>query len=276
MIRLVSHRAYNNKFGSRGNIMKVCVCVKHVPDTAATIKVQGDTGYEDSGIKFVANPYDEFGIEEAVKLIEDKGGEVVVVTLGKKEAIATLRGALAMGADRGIHVKTEDQFLDSASTAKALRAAIEQDGVPDVIFTGKGTVDSEGFQTQYRLAKGLGLPVVSEVTSLDFSGDKVVAELEVGGGEKQVVEFAMPCVIGATKGLNEPRYPKLPHIMKAKKKEVKEVTLDDLGVDATSGKIILEKLELVPERSGAKILEGSVEEQVSELVKILREDERVI
>lgn len=256
--------------------MKVCVCVKHVPDTAATIKVQGDTGYEDSGIKFVANPYDEFGIEEAVKLVEDKGGEVVVVTLGKKEAVATLRAALAMGADRGLLVKTDNQFLDSATSAKALKLVIEQDGLPDVIFTGKGSVDNEGFQTQYRLAKQLGIPVVNEVTSLDFSGDKVVAEREAGGGEKQVIEFAMPCVIGATKGLNEPRYPKLPAIMKAKKKEVKEVAFDDLGIDAASGKIILEKLELVPERSGAKILEGSVEEQVSELVKILREDERVI
>ncbi len=256
--------------------MKVCVCVKHVPDTAATIKVIGDTEYEDGGIKFVANPYDEFGLEEAVKLVEEKGGEVVALTLGKKEAISTLRGALAMGANRGILVKTENQFLDSAIAAKALKAAIEQDGDPDVIFTGKGSVDSEGFQTQYRLAKMLGIPVVNEVTSLDFSDDKVVAEREAGSGEKQVIEFGMPCVIGATKGLNEPRYPKLPDIMKAKKKEVKEISLDELGIESTSDNVVLEKLELVPERSGAKILGGSKEEQVTELIKILREDERVI
>jgi len=184
--------------------MKICVCVKHVPDTAATIQVQGDKGYEDKGIKFVANPYDEFGIEEAVKLVEGKGGEVVVVTVGKTEATATLRSAMAMGANRGILIKTESQFHDSATTAKALKAAIEQDGLPDVIFTGKSSVDSEGFQTQYRLAKLLNIPVVSEATALDFSGDKVVAECEADGGDKKIIQLAMPCVIGATKGLNEP------------------------------------------------------------------------
>jgi len=256
--------------------MKICVCVKHVPDTAATIQVLGDNGYEDKGIKFVANPYDEFGIEEAVKLAGAKSGEVVVITMGKTEAITTLRSALAMGASRGILIKTENQFHDSATTAKALKAAIEQDGLPDVIFTGKCSVDSEGFQTQYRLAKLLNIPVVSEVTALDFSGDKVVAECEADGGDKKVVQLAMPCVIGATKGLNEPRYPKLPDIMKAKKKEIKELSLADLGLEASTGKIVLEKLELVPERAGAKILEGSVEEQVTELIRILKEDERVI
>lgn len=256
--------------------MKVCVCVKHVPDTAATIKVQGDNGYEDNGIKFVANPYDEFAIEEAVKLAESSGGEVVAITLGKAEAIATLRGALAMGVNRGILVKTDRQFLDSATSAKALKAAIDQDGIPDVIFTGKGAVDTEGFQTQYRLAKLLGIPVISEVSALKISGDKVVAERDSGGGEKQVIECGLPCVIGATKGLNEPRYPKLPDIMKAKKKEVKEVDLAGLDVDSVDNKIVLEKLELVPERSGAKILDGTVADQVAELVRILKEDERVI
>jgi electron transfer flavoprotein beta subunit len=256
--------------------MKVFVCVKHVPDTAATIDVQGDNGYQDVGIKFVANPYDEFGLEEAVKLVEEKGGEVVALTLGKAAAISTLRRALAMGAHRGILVKVDSQLLDSATSAKALKAAIEQDGVPDVIFTGKGSVDTEGFQTQYRLARLLGVPVVSEVSSLDFSADKVLAERECGSGEKQVMEFAMPCVIGATKGLNEPRYPKLPDIMKAKKKEVKEVDFAELGVESDSGKVVLEKLELVAERFGAKILEGSVEEQVSALITILKDDERVI
>jgi electron transfer flavoprotein beta subunit len=256
--------------------MKICVCVKHVPDTAATIQVQGDTGYEDKGIKFVANPYDEFAIEEAVKLAQANGGEVVVVTMGKTDATATLRSALAMGANRGILVKTDSQFHDSATTARALKAALEQDGMPEVIFTGKGTVDSEGFQTQYRLAKMLNIPVANEVTALDFSGDKVVVECEADGGDKKVIRLAMPCVIGATKGLNEPRYPKLPDIMKAKKKEIKELSLADLGVAESTGKIVLKKLEPVPERAGAKMLAGSVAEQVTELIKILRDDERVI
>ncbi|MCD4743358.1 MAG: electron transfer flavoprotein subunit beta/FixA family protein [Desulfobacteraceae bacterium] len=256
--------------------MKICVCVKHVPDTAATIKLAGDNGFEDSEIKFVSNPYDDYGVEEAVSLCEKDGGEVVIVTVGKKAASATIRSAMAMGAHRAILVKTEGQFLDSDLTAKALKAAMEQDGLPDMIFTGKGSVDTESFQTQYRLAKSLSMPVVNEVSTLTVNGGKAIAERETGGGERQVIEMSLPCVVGATKGLNEPRYPKFPDIMKAKKKEIKEIELSDLGIDASNGKVVIEKLEAVPERSGANMLEGSVDAQMTELVRILKEDEKVL
>ncbi|MCG8618857.1 MAG: electron transfer flavoprotein subunit beta/FixA family protein [Desulfobacterales bacterium] len=256
--------------------MKIFVCVKHVPDTAATIKVAGDAGYEEGGVKFVSNPYDEFGIEEAVKTVEEKGGEVVVLTVGKPEAGATMRGAMAMGANRGILVKTDTQFLDPTLTAKALKAAMEQDGLGDMVFTGKGSVDSESFQTQYRLAADLGVPVVNDVSALTIDGEKAVAEQEIGGGDKQVLELAVPCVIGATKGLNEPRYPKFPDIMKAKKKELKEIDVADLNIDPSAGRVTLSKLDIVPERSGAKMLEGDVDAQVTELVRILKEEEKVI
>jgi electron transfer flavoprotein beta subunit len=103
-----------------------------------------------------------------------------------------------------------------------------------------------------------------------------VAELEVGGGDKQVIEMTLPCVIGATKGLNEPRYPKFPDIMKAKKKKIEQMTLADLGIDPSAGAVTLEKLEPVPERSGAKMIEGSVEEQVTELIRVLKDDEKVL
>lgn len=256
--------------------MQIYVCVKHVPDTAANIKVAGDNGFEDSDIKFIANPYDEYGVEEAVSLVEEQGGEVVIVTVGKEDAVPTIRGALAMGAERGILVKTDSQFLDSALTANALKAAIEKDGQPDLIFTGKGSVDSETFQTQYRLAKSIGIPIVNEVSALKVDGDKAIVETDVGGGEKRVMEMGLPCVIGATKGLNEPRYPKFPGIMKAKKKKIDEIAISDLGIDPAQGKVTLEKLEPVPERSGATMLEGAVDAQVTELIKILKEDEKVI
>ena len=256
--------------------MKIIVCVKHVPDTAATIKVTGETFYADSDIKFVANPYDEFGIEEAVKTVEKNGGEVVVLTVGKAEAISTIRTALAMGAHRAILVKTDSQFLDSTLTAKAMKAAIDQDGLPDIIFTGKGSVDSESFQTQYRLASYLGVPVVNEVSAMEIKGDKAVVQREAGSGAKQIIEMSLPCVIGATKGLNEPRYPKLPDIMKAKKKEVKEIPLASIGIAPTDGKVVMEQLEIIPERSAAKILQGSVENQVTELIRILKDEEKVI
>jgi electron transfer flavoprotein beta subunit len=183
---------------------------------------------------------------------------------------------MAMGAHRAILVKTDSQFLDSELTAKALKAAMEEDGLPDMIFTGKGSVDTESFQTQYRLAKFLGLPVVNEVSSLIVDEGKAIAQREIEGGVKQVIEMSLPCVIGATKGLNEPRYPKFPDIMKAKKKVIKEMDLLELGIEASQGKVIMEKLESVPERSGAKMLEGSVDDQVTELVRILKEDEKVL
>lgn len=256
--------------------MKICVCVKHVPDTAATIRLAGETGFEDSVIKFVVNPFDEYGVEEAVSLVEKHGGEVVIVTVGKAAAVATIRGAMAMGADRAILVKNDTQFLDSSLTALALKAAIDQDGLPDLIFTGKGSVDTESFQTQYRLARLLGVPVVNEISTLSIDDSKVIAEKETDGGERQLLEMELPCVIGVTKGLNEPRYPKFPDIMKAKKKEIREIGLSELGIDASQGRVVIEKLETAPERSGAKMLEGSVDTQVTELVRILKEDEKVL
>ena len=256
--------------------MKICVCVKAVPDTAVSIKLSGVAGFEDSEMKPVPNPYDEYGLEEAVSLVEKQGGEVVAVTVGKASAEATLRGVLAMGAARAILVKTDAQFLDSELTAKALKAVMEQDGLPDMIFTGKGSVDTESFQTQYRLAKSLGLPIVNEVSKLTLDNGKAVAERETGGGEKQVIEMGLPCVIGATKGLNEPRYPKFPDIMKAKKKEIRQMDLSIFGIDPSKGRVRVEKLEIVPERSGAKMLSGSVDEQVTELVRVLKEDEKVL
>lgn len=256
--------------------MKICVCVKHVPDTAATIRLVGDTGFEDSGIKFVVNPFDEYGIEEAVSLIEKHGGEVVIVTVGKAAAVATIRSAMALGANRAILVKTDTQFLDSSLTAQALKAAMEQDGLPDLIFTGKGSVDTESFQTQYRLARSLGIPVVNEISTLTVDGNKVAAERETDGGERQSLEMGLPCVIGVTKGLNEPRYPKFPDIMKAKKKEIREIDLSELGIDSSRGRITIENLEAAPERSGAKMLEGTVDVQVTELIRILKEDEKVL
>lgn len=256
--------------------MKIFVCVKHVPDTAAVIKVEGDFAYEDADTKFIANPYDEFGVEEALSLVEEHGGEVVVITVAQPTAVTTIRGALAMGADRAVLVTTDQQFLDSSLTAKALQAVIDADGPPDLIFTGKGSIDSEGFQTQYRLARGLGIPVVNDVSALTVEGNKVRAQRESGGGKKQLLEMTLPCVIGAAKGLNEPRYPTFPNMMKAKKKEIKKIELANLNIDLHKNKITFANLRATPERSGATMLQGSVDEQVTELVRILKENERVI
>ena len=256
--------------------MQIYVCVKHVPDTAANIKIVGDSGFDDAGCKFIANPYDEYAVEQAVQLVEQNGGEVVVVSVGKPAAVATIRAAMAMGAQRGILVTVESQFLDSQITARALAAAISQDGQADMVLTGKGAVDSEGFQTLYRLAGALNLPVVNEINKMQLGDGKATVSREIGGGARELLEVSLPCVLGTTKGLNEPRYPKFPDIMKAKKKPVKEVALADLNVASDGAGSELLKLEKVPERSGARMLGGDVRQAVEELVRVLKEEEKVI
>ena len=255
--------------------MQIYVCVKHVPDTAANIKVAGESGYDDGTIKFILNPYDEYAVEAAVQLVEKNGGEVIAVTVGQAAAAATLRQAMAMGAARGILVTVDGQFLDSITTAKALQAAIAKDGQPDLILAGKGAVDTEGFQTAYRLAAAMNLPVVNEINGLEVADGKAVVQREMDGGTRVKMAVNLPCVLGATKGLNEPRYPKFPDIMKAKKKPVAQMPLADLGVAAEST-TELTKLEAVPERSGAEMLSGDLKGQVSELVRILKDEEKVI
>ncbi|MEN8244005.1 MAG: electron transfer flavoprotein subunit beta/FixA family protein [Thermodesulfobacteriota bacterium] len=254
--------------------MQIYVCLKHVPDTAANIKVVEPAGFDES-VKFVVNPYDEYGLEEALQIVAKAGGEIVAVTVGKESAVSSLRTALAVGATRGILVKTDAQFLDSAVTARALKAAIAQDGTPDLIFTGKQSVDSEGMQTPYRLAQELDMPVVTEVVDVELGGGQAKVERETGGGMREVMEVSLPCVLGATKGLNEPRYPKLPDILKAKKKEVKQVDMADLGLSDDSGNTGLVELTQIPERSGATMLEGSPREASEKLVAILKEEKAI-
>lgn len=255
--------------------MKIYVCVKQVPDTAANIKVVGDSGFDES-VKFVTNPYDEYAVEEAVKTAKEQGGEVVVVSVGNKSAANTIRSALAVGADRGILVTTDDQLLDSITTSLALKAAILQDGTPDLIFTGKQSVDSEGMQTHYRLAAAMGMAVATEVVAFVIENGKAIVECEVGGGDREVIELSMPCVIGATKGLNEPRYPKLPDILKAKKKPLVQMDFSDLGIETPAEAAMVTVLSSMPERGAAIMLQGSVKVMVAELVNRLKEDAKVL
>jgi electron transfer flavoprotein beta subunit len=256
--------------------MRIYVCVKHVPETAAKITVVGDAGFAET-CKFIVNPYDEYSLEEAVQIKQRDGqGEVVVVTVGKESAVTTMRSALALGADRGILVKTDAQFLDSALTSRALIKAIEQDGVPDLIFCGKQSIDSEGMQTLFRLANAFDMPAVNDVVDLSLHDGVARVEREIGGGSREVLEMPLPCVIGATRGLNEPHYPKLPDIMKAKKKEVKHIDIAELDLDLTAPQTEIVHLEAVAERGQARMMEGSTREMVEQLVRILKEEEKVL
>jgi electron transfer flavoprotein beta subunit len=258
--------------------MRIYVCVKQVPDTAANIRIVSDIGY-DKEVKYVVNPYDEYGVEEAVTLVEKTGeGEVIAVSVGGETSVNSLKAVMAMGVHRSILVKTDEQLPTSDLIAKALAKAIAQDdqaGQADLIFMGKQSVDSEGMQTPYRLGAELDLPVVTGVVDFSIQGSMAMVQREIDGGARESLTVKTPCIIGATKGLNEPRFPKLPAILKAKKKEIKLIDISALEIADDTG-FRLKSLEPVAERSNARILEGSTQEIVDSLVKILREEEKVI
>ena len=255
--------------------MKIFICVKHVPDSAAKITIEGKNQFNES-ITFILNPYDEHAVEEAARIKRQVGDcEVIAVSVGKKDAENTLRSALAMGADRAILIQTAER-PDPIVTARALKAAIEQDGKPDLIFTGKESIDSEGFQTMYRLAAGLDMPVASSVVAFSLERDRVVVECEMEAGATGVIEMPLPCIIGTGKGLNKPSYPTLPAIMKARKKEVKIIDMETLAIEKPASSMEILGLKPAVEDRGAEELKGPPEEAVAELIRILREEARVL
>jgi electron transfer flavoprotein beta subunit len=249
------------------------VILKQVPDTEAMIKVKPDgSGIVKEGVKFVINPYDEFGVEEALKTKEAAGsGEVTIVSIGPDRSVEAIRTALAMGADKGVLLKIgEDDGSDALSTAKAL--AEELKGKDNkIIFCGKQAIDDDMAQVGPMVAELLGLPCVTVVTKVEISGDNAVCSREIEGG-KEVVEVALPAVITCQKGLNEPRYASLPGIMKAKKKplDIKDVKLE-------APKATIDKWEDPPQRAAGRIIEGDDPAvKAAELVKALRQEAKVI
>ncbi len=254
--------------------MQIYVCVKHVPDSAARITILDKNRFDES-VFFLINPYDENAIEAAVSLKEKMGdSEVIAITLGKAKAINTLRAALSLGVDRGIFIKT-NHYPDSLVTARALKTAIEQDGQADIIFTGKESIDGEGMQTLFRLANGMDIPVATNVVNFSLDENNVTVECEMEAGAREVLEMSLPCIIGAGKGLNTPRYAKLSDIMKARKKEIKQLDLDSLDLDTPPGSLeILELKPVIEERKG-KILSGEPEEVIKEFVEILTNEAKI-
>ena len=249
--------------------------VKQVPDTATKVRVQpGSTSIATEGIKWVINPYDEFAIEESLRIKERHGGEVVVVSVGPQRVEEAIRQTLAMGADRGIHVKTDD-VLDSQTTAEILAAVARSEGF-DLIVTGKQAVDDDAAQVGSLAAVLLDVPQVTVVLKLDVNAEeqRLVAERELEG-TIEMVELPYPAVVTAQRGLNEPRYPTLPNIMKAKKKEVRVETLEGLGIKPQL-KVRIVALSEPPERPAAKILTGDPVEMAQQLVDLLHNEAKVL
>lgn len=258
--------------------MKIFVCVKQVPDTDTRIKLQSDLSWIDSGgVKWILNPYDLFAVEEAIKLREaNPGAQVHVVTVGTKpRASEVLVTALAMGSDEAILVNSTS-LLDANQTAKALAAAIKAEGGAQLVLAGKSSSDLNQSSIAQMMAHYLGYPHVTVVSKLQYSPESLVVERDIEGGAKEVIQIRLPAVISANKGLNSPRYTSLPGIMKAKKKVIKELELESLGVTAADTRVKYTNLTLPQEKPAAKLLTGDVSSQVTQLVQLLRDEAKVL
>lgn len=258
--------------------MRIFVCIKQVPDTETKIKIKPDGGGIDTaGIKWVMNPYDEYAVEEALKIREaGKATNVTVLSVGPKARVSeALRTALAMGADDAIVVDTNDE-LDQFATAKALAAAIKAEGEFKIILTGKLAIDDNASAVSQMLAEMLGAPHATVVSKLTVEAENLLAEREVEGGTREVVQLQMPALVAANKGLNMPRYASLPGIMKAKKKTIKEVALASLQVSTSDIKLKFNQFQMPPDKPAVKMLSGDISAQAAELARLLREEAKVI
>jgi electron transfer flavoprotein beta subunit len=256
--------------------VNIIACVKQVPDTESQIRVKPDgSGIDDTGIKWVMNPYDEFGVEEGLRLKEKLGGEMTIVSLGPARALESIRTALAMGADKGIHINDPAfEGADAYVTATALAAAIRN--IPyDIIFCGQRAIDDDSGQVGAILAELLNIPQVTVVTKIDVDGNsaRVIRPIE---GAQLLIESSLPAVFTAQKGLNEPRYASLPGIMKAKKKPVEVRDAASLGVTVDVKARVVKTLP-PPARTPGKIICGDdPAAKAKELARLLREEAKVI
>jgi electron transfer flavoprotein beta subunit len=248
--------------------MKIAVCVSHVPDTATKIKIANDArSIEPAGVSFILNPYDEFAIEEALKTKEKIGGEVIVISVGPDSNKETIRKALAMGIDEGVHLKY-DSYLDSFGVAKALADEIKNLGA-ELVFMGKQSVDYDNGIVGSLTAAMLNYSVITVCVTFEINGNKITAEREIEGG-REVVQTTLPAVITTQKGLNEPRYASLKGIMSAKKKVIAEKSITP---DANT--IELVNLKSPQPKNPGRII-GTDSSAVPELIRLLKEEAKVI
>jgi electron transfer flavoprotein beta subunit len=245
------------------------VCIKQVADTETRVKIAADgRSLDPAGVTWILNPYDEFAVEQAMRVKEKEGGELIAVTLGPAGAQSALRGVLALGADRAIHLRHDGPSPDSLAVARALAEALKPLGA-NLVWLGKQAVDDDAAQVGPMLATLLGLPCVTVVAAFELASGTATVEREIEGG-REVIEVALPAVLTTDKGLNEPRYASLKGIMAAKKKPIEERP-------AALGEAVLEvvSMALPPPRGAGKIV-GEGPAAVGELVRLLREEARVI
>jgi len=264
--------------------VEIVVLMKQVPDTETQIKVnpQGTWIVEDD-VKWIMNPYCEFGVEEALRAKEKHGGTVTIVTIGPARAVEAIRTALAMGADKAVHVDDPALWGASDSLGKARILAKVLEALPyDVIFAGKQAIDDDMAQTAVAVAELLGIPQLTFVNGLEWvDAQTVKVNRQVEGGT-QVIQCPLPALVTCQKGLNEPRYASLPGIMKAKRKPLDTKNLEALGLDPANvgkagEKTEILKVESPPARQAGKVVDGETpEEKAAKLASLLRQEAKVI
>lgn len=257
--------------------MNIFVIMKRTFDTEEKIEIHNGQVEED-GVEFIINPYDEYAIEESIVLRDEHGGEVTVVTVGEEDADKELRTALAMGVDKAVLLNTEDidGEMDSFTVAKILTTYLKSQEY-DIILGGNVAVDDGAAQVAARVAEGLGINQLTTITDLKVDGSHVHIERDIEG-DVELNETTLPLLVTCQQGLNEPRYPSLPGIMKAKKKPLDIIDVDDLGIDEDDVEAKTSTLDifLPPEKKAGKILEGEKEAQVKELVSLLHTEAKVL
>ncbi|MED3561185.1 electron transfer flavoprotein subunit beta/FixA family protein [Bacillus xiapuensis] len=255
-------------------MLNLFVLLKRTFDTEEKVTIhQGKIDQGDA--KFIINPYDEYAIEEALQLKEKHGGEVTVVTVGDEESESELRTALAMGCDKAVLIEYEEE-LDPQISSKIL-AAYLKDQNADLILAGNATIDNGTGQVGPRVAELLNIPYVTTVTKLQLDGTTVTVHKDIEG-DTEVIETELPLLITAQQGLNEPRYPSLPGIMKAKKKPLTTLELEDIDLDEDeiAPKTNKVRTYLPPEKEEGYMLQGEFAEQAKELVSLLFNEKKVI
>ena len=259
--------------------MNCIVCVASVPDTASVIKVGGDgKGIDGTGIKWIVSPHDEYALEAALQITEDKGGEVTVVTYGPDSAEAALRDCLARGAHQAVHVLGGEKTLGDSFTIATVLAGAIKDREYDLVLCGIMGVGTDCGQVGQMLAELLDIPHVANVTELEIGDGVLAAGREVEGGREKV-ESPTPALITCQKGLNEPRYAALKGIMAAKRKPVDKVEVASLGVDEGADPFYeVVQLELPPAKAAGTIIQGEDDAAAAaaELVKLLRNEAKAI
>jgi electron transfer flavoprotein beta subunit len=257
--------------------MNIYVLMKRTFDTEEKISLSGGAINEE-GAEFIINPYDEYALEEAIQVRDAQGGEVTVISVGNEEAETQIRTALAMGADKAVLINIEDDLenRDQVTTAKIIAQYLKDKNV-SLILAGNVAIDGGSGQVGPRVAELLGINYVTTITKLEIDGDKVTVIRDVEG-DSEVIETSLPLLVTAQQGLNEPRYPSLPGIMKAKRKPLEELELDDLDFDENEVEAKTKTIEiyLPPKKEAGRVLEGELETQVKELVKLLHTEAKVI